>query len=77
MGKFYRANQELGNYLTSIGLTFHDREDSLVQYYTNHATGRQVKIDQQSKLVTLLDNRGEVVDYSSSYTNNQIKEHIK
>jgi hypothetical protein len=76
MGKFYRANQELGDYLIQIGLTFHDREESLVQYYTNHSTGGQVKIDQKNKLVSLLDSRGNTVDYSSSYTNNQIEEHV-
>lgn len=73
MGTFYRADKELSNYLvTDLGFTFHDRNEPEVEYYTEHKTGKQVKIDTVKNLVTLLDNTGKVVDSSSSFTDNQI-----
>jgi hypothetical protein len=73
MSKFYRANTELKTYLESLGLTFHDREDPEVNYLTDHKSGKQVKVDIKNSLVTLLDNSGDIIDQSSSFTDNQIK----
>lgn len=72
MGKFYTANEELENYLVKSGLTFHDREENEVSYYTDHKTGNQVKIDKSTKLVSLLDNFGQLIDISTCFTDNQI-----
>ena len=77
MGKFYRANKELGEYLVELGLTFHDREESDVKYYTDHTSGKQVKINTENRLVTFLDSQGEPVDYSSSFTDNQINKFLE
>lgn len=72
MGKFYRANEEFKAYLLTIGFTFHDREEETISYFTHHETGKQVKVNTEKGLVTLLDNYGHLVDESSSYTDNQI-----
>lgn len=72
MGKFYRANDDLSNYLLTLGFTFHDREDEDLKYYTHHESGKQVKINVKTNLITLLDASGKLVDESSSYTDNQI-----
>lgn len=77
MGKFYTANEELANYLTKLGLTHHCRvekeSEEEKKYFTDHSTGKQVKINKKDNLVSLLDNKGTIVDYSSSYTDNQIQ----
>ena len=74
MGTFYTAGHtELANFLTSLGLTFHSREDDEnVMYFTNHANGKQVKVQKRSNLVSLLDERGETIESSSSFTDNQL-----
>lgn len=77
MGKFYTANEELTEYLVELGLTFHNREETEVMYFTDHSSGKQVRIEPTKKLVSLLDNQGIVVDYSSSYTDNQIKKFLE
>lgn len=81
MGKFFRANDELGDYLVKeLDFTKHPRTDSAesgVEYYTEHSTGNQVKIDSIKKLVTLLDNEGYTVEESSSFTDNQIKSFLE
>lgn len=77
MGRFYTANEELAAYLVELGLTFHNREETEVSYYTDHTSGKQVKIESDKKLVTLLDNQGITVDYSSSFTDNQIKKFLE
>ena len=77
MGRFYTANRELSKYLLGLGLEFHDRECEDFKYYTQHETGNQVKLDLKDNLVTLLDAKGGVVDYSSSYTDSQINTFLK
>lgn len=72
MSTFYRANAELKTYLEEVGLTFHDREEEEVNYLTDHNSGKQVKVDFKNSLITFLDNSGDVVDESSSFTDNQI-----
>jgi len=76
MGKFYTANEEFTNYLLESGFTFHDREDESVKYYTEHTTGKQVKVDSNRNLVTLLDQYGRIEDESSSFTDNQIEKFL-
>lgn len=75
MGTFYKANQELKDYLISIGFIFHDRSDADTQYFT-HPSGNQIKVETKNKFVTLLDNQGYVVEESTSFTDNQIEEFI-
>lgn len=75
MGKFYRANEEFTNYLIQLGLTFHQTEavaDSEVKYYTDHTTGKQVKVDNKFSFITFLDNKGMYVDGATSFTDNQV-----
>tara|TARA_R110000851_G_scaffold97156_4_gene210695 strand:+ start:37 stop:273 length:237 start_codon:yes stop_codon:yes gene_type:complete len=76
MGKFYTANEQLQNYLIESGLTFHDREDSLVSYFTDHRTGNQVKLNNSNKLVSLLNSFGQLIDISSCFTDNQINKFL-
>lgn len=80
MGKFYRANEEFTNFLITLGFTFHQREaeeNSDIQYYTHHETGKQVRVDIKSNYITLLSNKGLVEDESSSFTDNQIKNFLE
>lgn len=72
MGKFYTANEEFKNYLLELGFTFHNREEEDVNYFTEHNTGKQVKVDTKKNLVTLLDKYGKIESESSSFTDNQI-----
>jgi len=72
MGKFYRANQELKDYLLGAGLTFHDIGETNLNYFTEPYSGKQVKIDTKSNLVSLIDAKGNTIDFSSSFTDNQI-----
>lgn len=77
MGKFYRANQEVKQLLKEEGLVFHDREEQGVSYFTDHRTGRQVLINQKRNYIKFLDNQGVLIDVSSSYTDNQIKDFLR
>ena len=73
MGKFYTANNELKDYLVGLGFPFHDRgEDDGILYYTEHTTGKQVKINNNVNLITLIDPYGRIEDESTSFTDNQI-----
>jgi hypothetical protein len=77
MGKFYRANQEVRQLLKDEGLVFHDREESGVNYFTDHRTGRQVLVNQKRNYIKFLDNRGILVGVASSFTDNQIKDFLR
>lgn len=75
MGTFYTAGHEgLENFLTSLGLTNHSRgvEDEKVMYFTNHENGKQVKVHKSTNLISLLDSRGDTLESSSSFTDNQL-----
>jgi hypothetical protein len=76
MGKFYTATEELKNYLVEKGLTFHDRENPEVSYYTDHNTGNQIKVDIKNQIVSLLNNFGLLIDISSCFTDNQINKFL-
>jgi hypothetical protein len=76
MGKFYTANKELNDYLTELGLTFHDRGEVEVSYFTEHSSGKQVKVNHESNLVTFMDNAGIELDSSSCFTDNQIEKFL-
>lgn len=73
MSKFYTANEELGKYLKKLGLTFHNREEEGISYFTDSKTGKQVKINSLVNTIAFLDSRGFEVDYSSSYTSKEIQ----
>lgn len=77
MGRFYTANSELKDFLLEQGMTFHDREEEEFSYYTDHFSGKQVKINNNTKLVSFLDAKGLVLDTSSCYTDNQIKKFLE
>lgn len=78
MGKFYTANEELSAYLTEeLGLTFHNREEEEVKYFTDSNSGKQVKINIEENVVTLLDEKGSFVDESSSFTDGQLKRFLE
>jgi hypothetical protein len=72
MSKFYVANIDLFEYLVELGLTFHDREDEDVKYFTDHLTGKQIKLNYRNNLVVFIGANGRTVEFSSAYTNNQI-----
>lgn len=72
MSKFYVANIDLFEYLVELGLTFHNREDEDVKYFTDHSTGKQIKLNYGNNLVVFIDANGRTVEFSSAYTNNQI-----
>jgi hypothetical protein len=68
--KFFRANESFVDYIQMIGFQ-HRHVDSEKQYYVN-SKGNQIRIDYESGIIALLNSRGNVVDYSSTFTNNQI-----
>ena len=76
MGKFHTVNEQLEDYLVESGLTFHDREEPGIKYYTDHKTGNQVKLNYNNTLAYLLDNSGQLIDMSSAFTDNQIKKFL-
>ena len=76
MGTFYTANNELKDYLIENNLTFHSREDGIVNYYT-HTSGKQIKINTKNNFITFLDKKGNLIDESSSFTNNQINSFLQ
>ena len=76
MGKFYRANQDLNNFLLEQGLVFHDREERGINYFTDHNTGLQILVNSKRSYIKFLDNTGRLVGLSSSYTDNQIKKFL-
>lgn len=76
MGKFYTANDQLKSYLKENNLTFHSREDVIINYYT-HPSGKQIKINTNNNLITFLNKNGNLVDESSSFTDNQIKNFLQ
>ena len=70
MAKFFSANKSFVDYITMLG--FKNREaDSEERYYVNEK-GNQIKIHYQTGLITLLNNTGHIVDFSSTFTNEQI-----
>jgi hypothetical protein len=77
MGKFYRANQDLSTFLQELGLTFHDREEHGVSYFTDHSTGKQVLVNSKRNYIKFLDNAGRLIGLSNSYTDNQIEKFLK
>lgn len=73
MSRFYIANEELGEYLKSLKFDFHDREEDEVKYYTHSKTGKQVKVNTKTKLITFLTPEGDLITDDTSFTNNQIE----
>ena len=73
MSTFYTANKDLVAYLLELGMVKHPRgEEETILYFTNHSNNKQIKVEVNYKLVTLLSDTGKVVDYSSSFTDTQI-----
>lgn len=70
MAKFFSADKSFVDYITMTGFQFKET-DSEKKYYVNKH-GKQIRIDFNSKLITLLDKKGYVVDFSSTFTNEQI-----
>lgn len=80
MGKFYRVNREFKDLLKDLKFTFHNREETAstgVSYYTQHQTGKQIKIDSKHNFIVLLDNKGEVVDESYTFTEKEINNFLE
>lgn len=70
MAKFFQADKSFIDYITMMGFQFKET-DSDKKYYVNDK-GNQIRVDLESKLITLLDNKGYVVSYSSQYSNEEI-----
>ena len=68
--KFFRANKAFVDYIKVIGFQYR-HVDGKSQYYTNKR-GNQIRIDYENGIISLLNNKGYVVDYSSTFTNEQI-----
>ena len=50
--------------------------DSEKHYYVN-SKGNQIKIDNEKSIITLLNKYGNVVDFSSTFNNEQIEKFAK
>lgn len=70
MATFFSANKSFVDYLTILGFQFKET-DSEKKYYVN-PKGNQVKIDYETQIITLLNKYGHVVDFSNTFTNEQI-----
>jgi len=70
MAKFFEADKAFVDYITMMGFQFKET-DTEKKYYVNKK-GNQIKIDFNSKIITLLDKGGYVVDSSDTFTNEQI-----
>lgn len=75
MSKFFKANKSFEDYIKAIGFQ-HVNVDSDNKYFTNDK-GNQIKIDSETGIISLLNNKGYVVDYSSTYSNKQIDNFAK
>jgi hypothetical protein len=73
ISKFYRANTELKEHLISLGLIFHSREEKYISYYTDHNSGKQVRIDKENRLIAFLSPEGNSIEEENSFTSKQIK----
>ena len=70
MAKFFTANKSFINYITMLG--FKRKEvNSEKKYYVN-TKGNQIKIDYETGIITLLNKYGNSVDFSNTFTNEQI-----
>jgi len=70
MSKIFRADKSFEDYIRKIGFKHHN-SNSDDKYFTNKK-GNQIKIHFNSGIISLLNSRGFVVDYSSSYSLKQI-----
>lgn len=71
----FQADKSFVNYITMIG--FQRRQvDSDKEYYTNNL-GNQIKIDNETGLISLLNKKGNTVDFANVFTNVQIDEFSK
>ena len=70
MAKFFTANKSFVNYITMLGFK-HKEVNSEKKYYVN-TKGNQIKIDYETGIITLLNKYGNSVDFSNTFTNEQI-----
>lgn len=70
MNKRFITDRKFVNYIKQLGFQHHVAESDK-KYYTN-SLGNQIKIDYDNGIITLLNAKGNVVDYSSSFTDTQI-----
>ena len=70
MVKFFTADKSFIDYITILGFV-HREADSEKKYYVN-SKGKQIKIDSSNGLISLIDKHGNTVDYSTTFTNEQI-----
>lgn len=70
--KTFKANDTFVEFIKGLGFQYR-HVDSEKQYYVNQR-GNQIKIDRDTGIITLLNSRGYVVDYSNVYTSKQISE---
>lgn len=73
--RFFRAGKAFTNYIQGMGFK-HRVVDSKKEYFTN-SRGLQIKIDYEFKMITLLDEKGNTVKYSSTFTDKEIDKFIK
>jgi hypothetical protein len=70
MAKFFTAEKSFIDYITMMGFQFKET-DTEKKYYVNKK-GNQIKVDFNSKIITLIDRNGFTVDFSETFTNEQI-----
>lgn len=71
----FQVNKSFIDYITMIG--FQKRQvDSEKEYYSN-SLGNQIKIDNETGLISLLNRKGNTVDFANVFTNTQIEEFSK
>lgn len=67
---FYNANKKLETDLVSMGFKL-QKTDTEANYFTNKK-GNQIKVDSEYNRITLLNNKGFVVDFGTTFTKLQL-----
>ena len=70
MAKFFSANKSFVDYITMMGFQFKE-VDSEKKYYVNKK-GKQIRIDYETGIISFLNEYGNVVDFSNTFSNEQI-----
>lgn len=66
----FEANKSFVDYITMMG--FQKRQvDSEKEYYSNE-NGNQIKIDNSTKIISLMNKNGHTVDFATVFSNEQI-----
>ena len=76
MSKFYKPGKELTKLLTSLDFKHCPTVPNIKIHYFVNKTGHHIKIDNESSMITLLNKKGALIAYSSTFTEKEIMNFI-